>query len=113
MKSASCTSAFRASAMRFSMELAILSRARFASSSAIWKILRRSVSTSPRMGSRPPTVSLKRPMRRLKHVEHPLLDGACHGEVEDGYDLFLSEAVHAPYALLYAHRVPGQVVVDE
>ncbi len=64
MKSASWTSAFRASAMRFSMELAIASRARLASWSAIWKILRRSVSTSPRMGSSPPTVSLKRPIRR-------------------------------------------------
>ena len=77
------------------------------------KIFLRSFSTSPRIGSRPPTVSSNTPIRWAEDVEHTLLDGAGDEKIEDRSPVLLADAVDPADALLDLHRVPRQVVVDQ
>ena len=48
----------------------------------------------------------------LQYLAHPILHCVLNQHVEDQHIVFLADAVQAADALLQAHGIPGQVVVD-
>jgi hypothetical protein len=70
----------------------------------------RTLKTLPvRLGSRSSSICLDA-LEEL--LQHPAFAGVGGDEVEDEAVLLLAVAVDAAHALLQAHRVPGDVVVD-
>ena len=91
------------------VELGELRSSRF---SAQLKALRMLASVSPRIGSSPPTASVKRLMRRSRTSRIRDFNRVDDVEIEDDDRVLLADPVDAADSLLDLHRVPGQVVVD-